>query len=98
MTPFWTPFWTQSWVIGNGPVVGDTILADMTITTGTSFGSNFDANDVIRTPWGQLSIKFNDCNTATLTFDSLDSNFGSGTYQLQRLTKDPVDSKGACQL
>ena len=89
---------TQSWVIGNGPVVGDTILANMTITNGTSFGANFNADDVIRTPWGQVSIKFTDCKTATLTFDSLDSNYGSGSYQLQRLTSGPVNYKGACQL
>ena len=89
---------SQSWVIGNGPVVGDTILADMTITNGASFGTNFNADDVIRTPWGQVIIKFTNCNNAVLTFDSLDSTFGSGSHQLQRLTTGPVDYKGACQL
>ena len=88
----------QAWVIGSGPVVGDTIIADMTITDGTGFGASFDANDVNRTPWGQVRIKFNGCESATVTYESLDSNYGSGSYPVQRLTTGPVDYKGACNL
>lgn len=88
----------QTWVIGSGPVVGDTIIADMTITDGTGFGASFDANDVNRTPWGQVRIKFDGCDSATVTYQSLDSNYGSGTYPLQRITTGPVDYKGACNL
>ncbi|MBL4659947.1 MAG: spondin domain-containing protein [Alcanivoracaceae bacterium] len=88
----------QSWLIGTGPVIADTILADMNITDGANFGNNFNSEDVINTPWGQVSIKFNSCDSATVTFNSLDANFGSGSYQLQRLTTGPVDYKGACQL
>ena len=89
---------TQRWIIGTGPVIADTILADMLITDGTNFGQNFDSDDVIRTPWGQVSIKFNGCDSATVTFNAIDANFGSGSYQLQRLTTGPIDYKGACQL
>lgn len=88
----------QNWLIGTGPVVGDTILTEMSITQGASFGPNFDSNDVIITPWGKVSIQFIDCNTATLKFTSVDNNFGSGNYPLQRLTTGPVDYKGACRL
>ena len=89
---------TQAWIVGTGPVIADSILAEMSITSGTSFGENFVETDVIRLPWGQVTIKFNDCNSATVTFNSIDPDFGSGSYELQRLTKGPVDYRGACQL
>lgn len=89
---------SQQWIIGSGPVIADTILAEMQVTSGTNFGMSFIAEDIIRTPWGQLSIKFNDCNNATVTFNSLDTDYGSGFYELQRLATGPVDYKGACQL
>jgi hypothetical protein len=88
----------QAWVVGTGPVVADTIIADMTITDGTGFGASFDANDVNRTPWGQVRIKFDGCGSATVSYESLDSNYGSGSYPLQRITTGPVDYKGACSL
>lgn len=89
---------TQRWLVGNGPVVGDTLLADMSITDGASFGSAFDPDDVIVTPWGQVSVKFTSCTTATVSFNSVDADYGSGSYDVRRLTTGPVDFKGACQL
>ncbi len=89
---------SQAWVIGTGPVIGDTIIADMTITNGTGFGQSFNSNDVNRTPWGQVRIKFDGCDSATVSYESLDSNYGSGSYPLQRITTGPVDYKGACNL
>lgn len=88
----------QSFLFGNGLIVADTILADLSITDGTSFGIDFDSDDVIVTPWGQVSIKFIDCENAVITYESIDSNFGSGSYNLVRLTKGPIDYKGACSL
>ena len=89
---------TQSWIVGTGPVIADTIIADMMITEGTVFGTGFNSDDVAKSPWGQVNIKFNNCHSATVTFNSLDTNYGSGSLELQRLTKGPVDFKGACQL
>jgi len=88
----------QSFLIGSGNIVADTILADLSITDGASFGSEFDTDDVITTPWGQVSIKFIDCENAVVTYQSIDSDFGSGTINLTRLTKGPIDYKGACNL
>ena len=89
---------SQSWLYGVGPVIGDTALVDLSITEGTGFGTNFNADDVNVTPWGQLSIAFTSCGTAEVSFNSLDSTFGSGNMSVQRLTTGPVDYKGACQL
>jgi hypothetical protein len=88
---------SQAWVFGNGPIIADTLLADMQITQGTGFGAGFVAADVIRTDWGQVRIKFNSCNSATVSFNSIDDNYGSGSYELQRLTSGPIDYNGACR-
>jgi hypothetical protein len=88
----------QAWIVGTGPVIADSILAEMSITAGTSFGDNFVEADVFRLPWGQVTIKFNSCDTATVTYNSLDPDYGSGSYELQRLSMGPVDYRGACQL
>ncbi len=89
---------TQSWIVGSGPIIADTILANVKITHGTGFAENFDANDVVRTPWGQISIKFTGCNNAIMTFNSIDDEYGSGEYSLQKLSTGPEDFKGACNL
>ena len=88
----------QTFLFGTGPIVADTILTDLSITDGSSFGSDFDTNDVIVTPWGQASIKFIDCDNAIINYESIDSEFGSGSYNLTRLTTGPIDYKGACNL
>jgi len=88
----------QAWIFGTGPVIADTILADMIVTDGAQFGMQFNSEDVAVTPWGSVRIQFNDCDTATISYTSLDENFASGTQELTRLTSGPVDYKGACQL
>jgi len=89
---------SQSWLIGSGNIIADTILADMQTTEGTNFGMGFNADDVIRNQWGQLSVKFHDCNNATVSYNSLDSDYGTGSFEITKLTPGPIDFKGACQL
>lgn len=89
---------SQAWLIGSGAVIADTVFADVQITQGTSFGDNFIATDVVKNMWGQVKIKFTDCTHAIVSYTSLDSNYGSGSYDLVRSTQGPVDFKGACQL
>ncbi len=89
---------SQSWLIGVGPVIGDTALVDLSITEGTGFGASFNSEDVVNTPWGQLSVQFTGCESALVKFNSLNAEFGTGEMTVQRLTTGPVDYKGACQL
>ncbi len=88
----------QIWLTGVGPVVGDTAIVEMIITEGAVFGEAFNADDVTRTNWGQVRIKFDSCTSATLDYDSLVEGFGSGSEPLTRLTSGPADFNGACQL
>jgi hypothetical protein len=88
----------QSWLIGAGPVIADTALVDLSITQGTGFGADFNSSDVVRTPWGQLTIKFTGCDSAKVNYESLNPEFGTGELFMQRLTSGPIDYQGACTL
>ena len=88
----------QIWLTGVGPVVDDTAIVEVIIAEGAVFGEAFNADDVTRTNWGQLRIKFNSCTSATLEYDSLVDGFGSGSEPLTRLTSGPAAFNGACQL
>ncbi len=87
----------QLWLIGDGPVVGDTAFVELFVTSGAQFGAAFDPADVVREHWGSIALEFNDCGSATLSYEANDSQFGSDSYSLSRLTSGPADFSGACQ-
>ncbi len=86
----------QRWLIGAGPVVDDVLIAEMDVTEGAIFGPGFDPDDVVRSRWGQVRIRFIDCETAVLEYSALDPMYGSGSQSLVRLTRGPVDYPSAC--
>jgi hypothetical protein len=58
-------------MIGTGTRNGNTLVFDnMIITSGAGFGSEFDADDVIRETFGMITVDFSDCNNFTATVDS----------------------------
>lgn len=85
------------WLIGEGPVVGDTAIVDLLQGSGAAFGDAFDASDVSLSLWGQVRISFTACDAATLSYESELEDYGSGTHELVRLTRGPLDFSGACQ-
>jgi len=80
---------TQYWVVGSGSAgAREIVLNDMVSATGTAFGPNFRAQDVVRKRWGSLRIAFTGCRSATLSWDSTGSDtagFGDGGYPLSVL-------------
>lgn len=52
---------------------------------GTVFGPDFNPNDVIITPWGSATFHLT-CTEGSMSYQSADSNYGSGGYDIQRLT------------
>lgn len=77
----------QAWMIGMGTISGDRIQFDeMTIPTGTLFGPDFDPESVDRAMWGSITFTFDDCTSGTVSYDSEDERFGSGTLQIEPLT------------
>jgi hypothetical protein len=79
---------STQWVYGGGtydPTMS-TVTVPAVLTSGTSFSPNFVKANVTKTPWGNLTFAFTDCNNATLTWNSTLPGYGSGTEHLQRLT------------
>jgi hypothetical protein len=56
------------------------------LTSGTSFPPGFKASNVKKTPWGNLTFSFTDCDHMTMAWTSTLPGYGSGAEQLQRLT------------
>ena len=75
----------QMWLVGTGPVVGDTAVVPVQVTSGPVFGAGYDPDDVVRENWGTLTFKFTTCNAGTMTYDST-MGFGMGTANISRLT------------
>jgi hypothetical protein len=79
---------TTQWVYGQG--IYDPTKSSVTIpavlTSGTSFPPGFNASSVKKTPWGNLTFSFTDCDHMTMAWASTLPGYGSGTQQLQRLT------------
>jgi hypothetical protein len=77
----------QFWIQGTGTFDGDTLVVnDLFTTSGTRWGSRFNAADVEPTPWGTLTMTFSGCGQAGVSYQSLLPEFGNGTLNMQRLT------------
>jgi hypothetical protein len=75
----------QMWLTGVADITdSDTVVVDMTVTSGTVFGDNFNPDDVNYDPWGTITFKFSSCNAGTAEYVSDD--FGSGTFDLVHIT------------
>ncbi len=91
----------QVWILGVGMLDGHRIVIEQArITSGGTFGVDFDPAAVQRNVWGRLELMFSDCNNATLAYEGPPA-FGAGTQQLQRLTTVnglPCDDKRRVRL
>jgi hypothetical protein len=83
------PDGTPMWLLTAAKVNGDTATGQAHIHSGMRFGS-FDPAELKRETWGTVSLRFNDCFNARLSYESTLSDeglsFGSGEIDLQRLT------------
>lgn len=91
------------WLLDSGGTVtvdGDKINLDfdsLVVTEGGVFGAAFNADDVNRTPWGELHFSLS-CSkkTGTLNYTSSINGFGSGEYSIVQLTHPLIDSSYNC--
>jgi hypothetical protein len=79
------------WLTGLGVYGGEfpnTASIPLTETTGGLFPPKLDPTQIQRKPWGQLTITFTDCNTASATWSPTiaGSGYSGGTSPIQRLT------------
>ncbi len=85
----WFTFDSQGrpyWIQGVGELIdGRLRFAQMHATRGARFGAAFDPAQVQRFPWGELSLQIG-CNSGSADYQSLLPEFGSGHFDLVRLT------------
>jgi hypothetical protein len=80
----------HTWLVGVGDIIDRTINIDyLSSTSGGAFGENFDPEEIEGVDWGELSIEFNGCHSAAMSYHS-DSSFegnpfGSGGYEIYRI-------------
>jgi len=74
----------QMWLTGVAAANGDTAIVPMQVTSGTVFGPDFDPNDVMYADWGTITFTFSSCSAGTAEYTS--TNFGSGSYNIEKLT------------
>jgi len=74
------------WLTAQGPFSGDTATLNVTLTSGGVFDSPEPA--VVNTPDGTITIKWDSCTSATLTYDI--PSAGQGEIPLQRIVNDNV--------
>jgi hypothetical protein len=76
----------QMWIQGVGELDGDILNVKTLYTaTGTTWGTLFDSDDVVRQDWGSLTMEFHDCDNATAMYEST-VGFGNGSFNMIRLT------------
>jgi hypothetical protein len=78
----------QAWIIGDGTVdeSGTSVTMDATLHTGGRFPPDFDPEDVEGTPWGTMTLAFEDCSNGTLSWDSELAGFSDGEMPVERLS------------
>lgn len=86
----------QIFLIGSAPVLNNQAVVPMQITSGAMFGDDFDADDVLRTDWGTLTITFVSCTRAIIEYSGDLPGYGSGVLTQTRLTP-PLSGVGTCK-
>ncbi len=99
----------QLWLIGvadNVPVTGGVATIELIRASGTVFGDRFDAADVVRTPWGRLTVTiapdadpagtgFAGYSATSMSWNPTEPGYDSGGYPLTRITQPYVDREHA---
>jgi hypothetical protein len=94
----YNPDGTPTWLVGRGPHVDGRIEGVAYHNTGGIWGE-FDMSGRIQERWGTVTIEFNGCNSALVTYQSDDQSvqtipYGSGSFEIVKLT---AVHKSKCQ-
>ncbi|MEE4174220.1 MAG: hypothetical protein V2I57_08215 [Xanthomonadales bacterium] len=84
----------QAWIIGAGTLSNGQVVFNMTLTSGADFGNDFDADDVVRTPWGTAIMRWSDCNTAEIELNSNLPDYPPITLVTTKVTRNNCDGPG----
>lgn len=77
----------QLWLIGVGEVIGENeiMFTNVRSSSGALFGNAFDPDDVSTTSWGVVGFELG-CDTGTVSYGASNPSFGSGSFNLVKLT------------
>lgn len=80
----------QVWILAVGPVTEEGYkhfaVMDALIFTGGDFPPFFDSATIVQEAWGTITLQFNGCNAADLSWTTSSAGFTSGQLSLERLT------------
>jgi len=74
------------WLVMQGEFADNTLTGPAYWVSGSQFGANFQSQDTVTTLWGEITITFDDCRTATLSYNPVVDGFDAGQMNLNRLT------------
>ncbi len=78
----------QAWMMGDGHFDGTTLHIDNLIQPrDADDGMPFNADGIEHLHWGTLTIEFEDDDSGHIWFDSVDEDYGSGDYPIERLAR-----------
>ncbi len=82
------PAGDAAWMVGTAtaPAEGEPWRFAMQRPRGTEFGPGFDPARVVRHPWGEVLLRFEGCDRASLSWTSSEAGWVAGSVPLQRLT------------
>ncbi|MFC3195710.1 hypothetical protein ACFODZ_15755 [Marinicella sediminis] len=77
----------QYWILANGPVSGNTATMLASSSSGSSFPTDFNSDDVLTFEWGELRFTLLDDNNAVVAWDSVLPGFPGNELNVTRLTQ-----------
>jgi len=83
------PEGNPAWLLGTAAANDDgqqSWTFDMLRPRGTRFGANFDSGAIERASWGQLSLRFLDCDQAEMRWTPTEAGWAAGEATLERLS------------
>ena len=77
----------QQWVLGIGASDGFSVTMDAVYaSSNSSWGSDYDPQEVVLTPWGTFELTWTGCGGVQFTYNSTVPGYGGATRQYSRLT------------
>ncbi len=78
----------HDWIVATGPISGNTATLDAFRTDGAGglFPPHYVAADVLAQPWGTITFTFGDCNSGTVSWQSIIDGYVQGSLPISRLT------------
>ncbi len=77
----------QFWTFGIGTPQGKSITIEARYASGTtSWGSDFNPDEVVLTPWGTITLNWTSCDSISFSYESIVAGFGSATRDYTRIS------------